>query len=268
MEHIINTFYNPSYPCKTISLFVKFYYNSNYYDRIKLITQRKINPTNDKDKEYQEYFLLFSLFFSTYIKSEFIQYKKFYKMVYGKDISKKVESLIPVKYYTELELFTWMKKVIKIVKTLKSSEAFFLYLLICILVNNNYNKSCVLPDFTILKKFNPDLTEYFLFSYFNQKYMETKKNLKDDFIFYIKNNKDKICKFGIEKMFLFGSVLQNTYHDYSDFDLAVEYNTKNINQTDNLLYNFIKEKFDRKSDIHDIKYFKEMGISVNMKQII
>lgn len=148
------------------------------------------------------------------------------------------------------------------IKKLNTNEAFFIYIISTLLINENYQNFCILPDFS-KENFNKDnLNEYFLLSYFNKYFEKEKQDLKIDFINFIKKNKLTIKKFGISNLYLFGSILKHTYHDYSDFDIVLKYDTNNISKTNNLLSNYIENKFKRKTDIHNIKDLKNNNIDI------
>lgn len=271
----MNTTYKPTYPCKVISSFFDNYYNIHVYETIKMISFRKTKISNQLEQEIFRYFKLFNSIFSIYYDSDINEYMILYKEIYGEDISERLRLILPNNNYSNIQLFEWIKKLLNHFSYLKPQEAYFIFLILTLMINKQYGYSCVLPvNFVEVSKDIEDseIKTYFLYSFFNSMFLKETFDLKKEFICYINENKNMLNKLGIEELYLFGSVKNNEYHELSDFDLVVKYfedtSFLDIQKTELKLYDLFFEKFKRKSDIQEFNMFMKSHNLIELERII
>lgn len=259
----MDTTYKPTYPCKVISAFFNNYYHQHRYDLIKQITYRKLEIKTDVEKEIYQYFKLFNLAFSIYFQSPIADYLLAYKEVYNENISDEALAILPEMDFKDLVLFIWMNQLLTKIENFHKSEAYFMFLLLTILVNKQYGYSCIPPVdlFTVSNRMQKkEIREYFLFSYFNSLFYVERQELKSEFINFVLENKTDFNNLGIKELYLFGSVMKNEYHEFSDFDILVKYDDipfENMKNTEKKLSNILFDKFKRQVDIQEYKSFLE-----------
>jgi uncharacterized protein len=88
----------------------------------------------------------------------------------------------------------------------------------------------------------------------------------------LKNSSEEIRAFGVDKLFVFGSVLRDDFNDESDVDLLVDFlpEQKDFMNFTNL-YLFVEENFKRDVDLltrKSINTKMEMRIFSTMQQVV
>ena len=164
-------------------------------------------------------------------------------------------------------IFEWLEECFeKIMDTNIYDEAYLLFIISTLKINEEFNHSCVIPItlFENLFKINgKKVREYFIKGFFENLFKTNDCNLKDTFLQYILKNKNRYIKNGISHIYIFGSILTGDYHDSSDFDLVIEYenevNIEKIKKTTNKLKSDVFKRFKRKSDIHTLNNFTKVS---------
>jgi|SRR5581483_1452617 predicted nucleotidyltransferase len=80
--------------------------------------------------------------------------------------------------------------------------------------------------------------------------MSTKVETKETVSRLIEENKDKVRKFGVERLGLFGSFVRGDQNENSDIDILVEFSSdkKNYDNFINLVF-FLEEIFQRRVEL-------------------
>lgn len=263
-----DTSYKFSYPCKVISNFVYDYYEINNYDKIKNIIFRKNKITTKKEKIYFNLFKLFINIFNLPISFDFQKYLKNFKNIFNIKLFSK-EFLIFTRKLSKnnKNIFENLSDYIFIMRKLNYLESFFLYLFLNIRFNGVFKSSISFPIFSkLIKNKKQILSKHFLLSYFNLNYTKNSIDLKNNFIKFIISKKKILNNLGIKHIYLFGSILQNTYHENSDFDLLIEYVNASTHTNKYLNY-IIKKKFNRNIDIHNINKINNLKLKIRKKKI-
>lgn len=253
----MNKIYNPSYPCKVISSFYDNYYDKHEYDLIKRIILRKEDLNNDLKIEIYNYFLIFNMIFTIYKPLNNISLiLKYYNYVF-KELDKRLKIFLKNKKLN----FDDIPLLFELLKICNSSNAFLLFLLITLIVNDKYGYSCVLPC-DIIKTLNnindDDIKSYFIKSYFNSLYHKERIDIKLEIINYLNKLKSELKDIGIISIYLYGSIMNDEYSDSSDIDLVVRYDSlkiEKIKTLNNKIKTSLQNKFRRNVDIHEYNDF-------------
>lgn len=226
MNKEIDTSYTFSYPCKLISSFFDNYYGKHIYKRIKEITSRKKRIATKEDRTILRYFEMFSLFQTTYFEGNIKDYSRIYRLVFNKEITSECQIFINYKITGPLSVFELLNKYIYQMRSLNNGESFLLFLITNNEISNYYRHTCMIPQniYAIMQNIKGDIVRtYFLYSYFNSSFEHERLDLKTSFVDFIHNNEKELRNLGINELYLFGSVDDNSYHDSSDIDIIIKY---------------------------------------------
>lgn len=133
-----------------------------------------------------------------------------------------------------------------------------------IYLNNYYHDYVVIPVY-LFDKLNAVVKDYEIRDIFYQslieqtlKYHDT--GLKDKVINKYMESKDEFISLGIEELWLFGSIIDDTYHDDSDIDIVLKMKDGHdfLTASSNLK-DFNKKNFDKKSDIIENDDFENLN---------
>lgn len=246
--------YNINYPCEVISSFYDNYFGVHKYDLIKKITLRNSLSKSNEEDDVLKLFIFFQLFFAVHqdeIKEKIFTFFGF--AFKSKPTNKFIENINTFKLDND---YSWFNENINNLKRFNQYEAFALFLLCTLFLNNVFGYSCVIP--TNLIEINSQIKDYKIKEYFNIGFVTSllkkdKIDLKKSFITFIHKNEAKFKSYGIREIYLFGSINSEEYHDSSDFDLVVRYkdgmNYCDLENIDNKIRKKIRDKFKRDTDI-------------------
>lgn len=245
--------YQFTYPCKTISNFYDNFRGKHIYDEIKEITFRKAEITNE-NRDLYDCFLLFQVIYTLPLQSTWENYSSTYSLLTGKSVSDEYKAIVSE---IDQDLFEGLFSFAEIEKR-NFKEAFLIDLYLQNSVSKMIGYSVLLP--ASLKQECDAITDkkigkYFLKSWFSMLFKPRRHNLKEEVIEKYKNEKHLLPLDSIEEIYLFGSVCKSEYCDTSDIDMIIKFKERTtleeMFQIKEFYSRYNKENFGRKTDIQD-----------------
>lgn len=263
------------YEYKTISSYFDNKIKEHHYDEIKSIVigkehDSKFNYSNAVFRFHR--FLLLS--FSDYYNGNFSDLYRDYFMIFSSEIEEDRRNELT--FVFDGKEMSVERKIVSLVEfCLKENSveiAFFLFVLIEILLFRHYKDYVILPPYLFdyfNKITNSEVKGAFLLGLIERGVKKHQNDLKDLIKVKYQEFRELICSFGIKNVWLFGSVQKEEYNDYSDIDLVITLQ-KDAGERDiiNKLSEFNQRTFYRKSDIHIYEEFIEYNPHIYLEKVI
>ena len=94
-------------------------------------------------------------------------------------------------------------------------------------------------------------------------------DLKERIINEYINKKDEFISYGIDKLWLFGSIIDGTYYDNSDIDVVITMKANtNFLEAFSFIKKFNKMRFDKNSDVLESEDFEMLNKDLKKIRII
>ena len=189
----------------------------------------------------------------------------------GKTEKKKVSDIVKNKNLSDIQKSLRLLELAILEKNI--NYAFCFFILSGIFLNLFFKDYVVIPvylfeklegiteNYTIRDVYYKSIIEL------NLKYHET--DLKNKIIKCYNDSKDEIKSYGVEELWLFGSIIDGTYHDHSDIDvvLKMKKNTSFI-AASNFIQKFNKINFYRESDVLENDDFDNLNKNLEKIKVI
>lgn len=244
--------YALSYPCKTITNFLKNLYGINVYDQTKDIVFRLKKCSSPLDDRIFKLYVIFQNFYSMYMFSEWADYKDTFEQINGEKIDDMFNDFV-------IENNDNPFIAIYRLSNLQSNNETAMFLLwlyyqnkisikfghCIVLLGNLFEKCRNILDETV--------GEYFLMEWFSSLYSIKDIDLRKSVVEELHKLRETLVSLGVEEMYLFGSIYKNRYHKYSDIDLIIKMNDvsiKNLSEAEEIIKKSNYENFKRDTDIH------------------
>jgi len=264
-----------SYEYKTISSYFDNKLKENYYDNIKNIV---IGKELDQKFKYSDAVIKFHRFlllsFSDYCNGTFTDLYRDYLKIFDLEIEENKRNKL--RYIFDANGLSVEEKIVSMVECCLAENnlgiAFFVFILIAILIFRHYKDYIIIPPY-LFEHFNKitdaEVKGTFLLGLIERGIKHHQNDLKELIKQKYKESCDLIHSFGVENVWLFGSIQKEEYNDYSDIDLVVKLQD-DIGERDAIhkLSEFNNQVFYRKSDIHIYEDFIEYNPKVCMEKII
>lgn len=267
--------HNLSY--KLISNFIEIYLGKNEYSLIKKVIKRVDHIENDFSVKIlclYKFFLLSDTFSNTFKDTD--EVTRAFTFCFNKEL--KQQNLFNFKKLF-LGSFDGIERLLVILDKmfyLELEEAFVYYLFAQKQLSRFYKREITLPNNfkELWLRYKEDIDRaYFFKPFFDSIFKCQNYDLRNEFIQYIHSKKETYLVNGIESIFLFGSVNDDTYCEDSDFDLAITFNKVLTYEDEKRIKGFLAvdifKKFNRLSDIHryvDLQESKEF-LELNLFKI-
>lgn len=153
------------------------------------------------------------------------------------------------------------------------NTAFALFVISGIYLNSFYKDYVVIPVY-IFEKISGITTNYKIRDIFYKSILELglkkhDEDLKSKVINCYVQAKERFITYGIEELWLFGSIIDGTYHDYSDLDVVIKMkDNSSFLDAANFIRRFNKVNFDRKSDILENEDFENLNKNLDKIKIL
>lgn len=135
-------------------------------------------------------------------------------------------------------------------------------------INYYYRDYVVIPPY-LFEKLNAITPSYEIRDVFYKSLIELglkyhEENLKDKIKASYGEIEELLKTYGIEELYLFGSIIDETYHDFSDIDIIIKMKENyDLKKAVDFLKKFNKNKFDRKTDIIEYDDFENINKNIN-----
>lgn len=230
-------------------------------------------PSNDTDHLIFKLYLLFNIIFSLPLESRIYDFFNIFEKN-GFIISTELKEFLN-DVFGFPSLFGQLIKLVKnIVEEKEVYSSFFLFCLIGINLNKIYLKPCI-PPVDLFERIrsilDDELKEIILRDIFDALFLDKKDKLNQEvFDIFLKHRK-KITLLGIKNIYLYGSILKDNYHKYSDVDLIIRFrsktNLKKRSRAIGFIETLIFQNLKRDIDIVEFDVSKKLKIIDDAKQI-
>lgn len=257
-----------SYPYHLIHSFFVIFRNEYEYHKIK----NAVLKINDWNNKYLKYYVLYIILFSIDDgrSLDFEKYETFYRNLFGE--SNLEESLAKIKEILLLhDSKIIIAKLIKLIISTQSDEGFFIFLVLSKYINKIYSSLVIFPcDLLIgVKHIESD---YVFGHYINGVVLgKYGSPFKEDLLsqieaLYSSNKESLMEKYGIKRIYLFGSVVLNEYHRESDIDMVVELISLDVDfvEITKEISSLNMKAFNRKSDIYEYNDFVKRNKHIDL----
>ena len=156
------------------------------------------------------------------------------------------------------------------ITSVNMQEAFAYFCLAGKFINRFFHEYLVIPVFLFnsLKTITKDyvIRKTFYQSILSSGLKKHDNNLKEKILKFYCENESLFLDVPIEEIYLFGSILDDTYYDRSDIDIVIKVNNeRDFNEMSLFLQEINLKHFNRKSDIQEYEGFKEYNSNSNLK---
>ena len=153
------------------------------------------------------------------------------------------------------------------------NTAFALFAISGICLNSFYKDYVVIPVY-IFEKISGITANYIIRDVFYKSVLELSlkkhdEDLKSKIIKSYEQTKEVFTRYGIEELWLFGSIIDGTYYDNSDLDVVVKMkNNSSFLDAAKFIRKFNKSNFDRKSDVLESEDFENLNKNIDKIKIL
>ncbi len=244
------------YEYKIISSFYDNYLKQHNYLNIKRIVLGICFSTNEENKmikQFHEFLLCMTITSKENILNNLKRCSKFsLDIEMSEETCNMLEKIINEETMDDVQKSLRLLECSMVEKDVR--QAYILFILSGMYLNFYYKDYVVIPVymFTQLEAIVKDYEIRYIFykSLIEQTLKCHDNNLKEKIIKVYEENKDNFISFGIDKLFLFGSIIDDTYYEHSDIDIVIKMKENgNYYEARKLLIEFNKEHFSMDSDI-------------------
>ena len=263
------------YEYKMISSFYDNWFKCHRYQEIKRIVIGRFDYRNISEGEFIYKMHQFLLLMSTWSFDEIaMNVEKTFNFIFEREMN--YESLLLLKSVLDKHE-SLFEKSFKFIETSiddkTSEEAFVFFCVAGKLINATFSDYVVLPVnlFEHIKQLSTDNNEIRIAFYKGLIASSVKKHetsLKEEIKKIYSESKEIFVETNIQEIYLFGSIVDDTYCDTSDIDLIIKVKAEEDFEESRLfLKEFNKRYFDRRSDIQEYNAFMERDFDLPYERL-
>lgn len=261
-----------SYSYRLIHSYFAIFHKIFEYNKIK----NAVLKINNWNNEYLNYYIFYSVVFSAENgKSfDFELCNSFYHILFEERINDETIDFLK-NVFAMSNKQTAVAKLIRKIAEARINEGYFIFLMMSMHLNRMYSSLIVLP-IDLFERIEHIHNDYIFGHYINGLILgKCNSLLRDDLFTQIEalysSKKDFLAnKYGIIRIYLFGSIALNEYHRESDIDMVIELSSSKVDFADIIeeISSLNMKNFKRKSDIYEYSYFVERNKHIDLRLLL